>query len=221
MDFDYHILVEYYPVLLQGLLLTVVILLISLGSGFVLGLVACFGSMRKRGIIYRLTRAYVDFFRTTPEMAIIFWFYFCLPPILNVRMSAMTSGTLALSLVAGAFMSEIFRAGVEAIARGQVEAARALGIPVFYRWRRIFFPQAMRRMMPALINYLTELLKLTTLLSAIAVHELAYKAYSLGSQTYRYVELLSAIAVVYFLLITPISLLARYSEKVMLRKRGH
>jgi ABC-type amino acid transport system permease subunit len=141
--------------------------------------------------------------------------------MLNVRMSSMMTGTLALALVAGAFLSEIFRAGIEAIERGQIEAARALGIPIFYRWRRILLPQALRRMMPALINYFTELLKLTTLLSAIAVQELAYKAYSLGAQTYRYVEMLSAVAVIYFLLILPISLLARYSEKVMLRKKGH
>jgi len=221
MEFDYHVLLNNYPVLIEGMWLTLLILLIATGGGAVIGLAMCVLSLRRSGGLYIAARAYVDFFRTTPEMALIFWIYFCLPPILDIRISAMVAGTLALTLVAGAFLGEIFRAGVQAVPRGQLEAADALGIPTSHRWVSVILPQAVRRMLPAFINYLTELLKLTTLLSAIAVYELSYQAYSLGAQTFRYVEFLSAIALIYFLIIFPISTLARYSERRVARRTGH
>lgn len=221
MEFDHHVLVRYYPLLVDGMWVTLSVVATALGIGIVLGLIACIGSLRRFGVVYRVSRAYVNFFRTTPEMALIFWVYFCLPPILDVRMSGITAGTLALSLVAGAFLAEIFRAGVQAIPRGQIEAAEALAIPTYHRWRKIIMPQAVRRMMPAFINYLTELLKTSTLLAAIAVSELAYQAYTLGAQTYRYVEFLSAIAVVFFLIIFPISLYARRAEARLVQRTGN
>ena len=201
--------------------MTLYLLAISLVTGVALGLLACLGSLRRRGIIYIFSRIYVDFFRTTPEMALIFWAYFCLPPIFNIRMSAMSTGIVALSLVAGAFLSEIFRAGVQAVPSGQIEASEALGIPPLHRWLKILLPQATRRMLPAFINYLTELLKLTTLLSAIAVYELSYQAYTLSAQTFRYVEFLTAIAIIYFIIIFPISLAARQLEAHVLRRTGY
>lgn len=221
MDFDTHVLVNNYPLLLRGLWTTLLILAMATAGGMVIGLLACLASLRRRGALYLAARAYVDFFRTTPEMALIFWTYFCLPPILDIQLSAMTAGTLALTLVAGAFLSEIFRAGVQSVPRGQIEVADALAIPAFHRWTSVILPQAIRRMLPAFINYLTELLKLTTLLSAIAVYELSYEAYSLGAQTFRYVEFLSAIAVIYFLTIFPISTLARWAERRIARRTGH
>ena len=201
--------------------MTLYLLAISLVTGVALGLLACLGSLRRRGIIYIFSRIYVDFFRTTPEMALIFWAYFCLPPIFNIRMSAMSTGIVALSLVAGAFLAEIFRAGVQAVPSGQIEASEALGIPPLHRWLKILLPQATRRMLPAFINYLTELLKLTTLLSAIAVYELSYQAYTLSAQTFRYVEFLTAIAIIYFIIIFPISLAARQLEAHVLRRTGY
>jgi His/Glu/Gln/Arg/opine family amino acid ABC transporter permease subunit len=221
MNFDYHVLLNNWPLLIDGMWMTLFIVVVATAGGAAIGLVACIGSLRRRGIVYGVTRAYVDFFRTTPEMALIFWVYFCLPPLLDLRLSAVAGGTLALTLVAGAFLGEIFRAGVQAVPRGQIEAADALGVPALHRWGRIILPQAMRRMMPAFINYLTELLKLTTLLSAIAVYELSYQAYSLGAQTFRYVEFLSAIAVIYFLIIFPISSLARFAERRIARRTGN
>ena len=201
--------------------MTLYLLAISLATGVALGLLACLGSLRRRGIVYIFSRIYVDFFRTTPEMALIFWAYFCLPPIFNIRMSAMSTGIVALSLVAGAFLAEIFRAGVQAVPSGQIEASEALGIPPLHRWLKILLPQATRRMLPAFINYLTELLKLTTLLSAIAVYELSYQAYTLSAQTFRYVEFLTAIAIIYFIIIFPISLAARQLEAHVLRRTGY
>ena len=221
MDFDYHVLANNYPALIDGFWLTLFISSIALCAGIVLGLIACSASLRRAGIIYRASRLYVDFFRATPELVLIFWAYFCLPPILDVRMSGLTVGTLVLSLVAGAFIAEIFRAGIQAIPRGQIEAAEALAIPTYYRWLKIMLPQAVRRMMPALINYATELLKVSTLLAAIGVQEVAFEAYSIGARTFRYMESLSAVAVFFFVVIFPISLYVRRAESRLVRQTGN
>lgn len=212
MDFDYHVLVRYYPMLLDGLVTTLIITVLALAGGAVLGLGLCVASLRRRGVLYRLARGYVDLLRTVPEMVLIFWVYFCLPPLFGLTLSGLTSGTLALGLVAAAYLGEIFRAGVESIPKGELEAARALALPTYPRWRFLILPQAVRRMMPAFVNYFTEILKNSALLSAIGVAELAYQASTLGAQTFRYMEFLSAIAVAFFLVILPLSLYARRAE---------
>ena len=220
MEFDHFVLLRYYPILLEGLLTTVVAIAISLGIGIVLGLLACLGSLLGRGTAHHVARAYVHLFRATPELVLIFWVYFCLPPILDIRLSALASGVLALSVVTGAYLAEIFRAGVLAVPHGQVEAAHSLAIPGYYRWRHVILPQAVRRMMPAFVNYFTELLKHTTLLAGIGVTELTYQAYTLGAQTFRYLEFLTAIAIAYFLVIFPMSLYVRRTEVKLVERTG-
>jgi len=140
---------------------------------------------------------------------------------LSFRISAEASGVLALSLFAAAYLAEIFRAGVLSVPRGQVEASLSLGIPEFYIWCRIIFPPALRNMMPAIVNFLTELIKATSLLSAIGIAEMSYQATILGNKTFAYVEFLSAIAVLYFLIIFPLSLSVRTMEKRRLASAGN
>jgi His/Glu/Gln/Arg/opine family amino acid ABC transporter permease subunit len=212
MEFDYHVLVQYYPFLLRGLLMTVAVTVTAVLAGTVIGLVVCVSRMSGRRLLSRIAIAYTNFFRTTPEMVLIFWVYFCAPPLLDLRLSAFSSGAVTLSIVAGAYLAEIFRAGVQSLPKGQFEAARALAVPVVAQWRFVILPQAVRRMTPAFVTYLTELVKNTTLLSAIGVAELAYEASTLGAQTFRYMEFLTAIAIGFFLVIFPISMVARYAN---------
>lgn len=220
MDFDLNTLERNYPLLLDGLVMTVTISAISLGFGIVLGLIACLGKLSETGWQYRIAVAFIDFFRTIPEVVLIFWVYFVLPLLLDVRLSAEASGVLALSLFSAAFLAEIFRAGVLAVPRGQVEAAEALGIPEFHKWKSVILPQAVRRMMPSFVNFLTELLKASSLLSAIGVAEMVYQASTLGAEKFRYMEFLSAIAVLYFAVIFPLSLYARRAEGRLVRRTG-
>jgi len=220
MQFDYHQLVRYYPDLLQALGVTAWISGISLAIGIAVGLLACLGKLSGEGLGYRFATAFIDFFRTIPEVVLIFWVYSCLPLMLSVRISAEGCGIIALSLFSAAYLAEIFRAGVLAVPRGQVEAAHALAIPALHVWRRVIIPPAIRRMMPAFITFLTELLKASSLLSAIGVAEMAYTASVLGAKTLSYFEFLSAIAVLYFLLIFPLSMAARHSERRLLRRTG-
>lgn len=221
MRFDTHQLALNYHLILSGLEITLVITVLSLGFGVALGLILCLGKLRDRGVIYIVCSGIIDFFRTIPEVVLIFWVYACLPLLLSLRISAETSGVLALSLFAAAYLAEIFRAGVLSVPRGQVEASLSLGIPEFHIWYRIIFPPAIRNMMPAFVNFLTELIKATSLLSAIGIAEMSYQATVLGNKTFAYVEFLSAIAVLYFLIIFPLSLYARITEKRRIARVGN
>jgi len=129
MEFDLHTLLRYQNVIWYGLWMTVFMSVVSLAIGAAIGLAACIGKLTERGLGYHLASGFIDFFRTIPEVVIIFWVYSCLPILMRITISAEACAILALSLFAGAFLAEIFRAGVLAVPPGQVEAANALGIP--------------------------------------------------------------------------------------------
>lgn len=213
MEFQTGVLAKHWPLLLQGLQLTIAAALVALLIGIAGGALLCAMGRSRRPWAARAAAAWIHFFRVTPEMILIFWGYFCLPELLGLQISGFWTGAGTLGLVAAAYLAEIFRAGIQAVARGQWEAARALGLHPAPLWGRVVLPQALRLMIPPFVNYFTELVKNTTLLSAIGVGELALQAYLLGGQTFRYVEFLTAIAVGYFLIIFPTSLLARRLER--------
>lgn len=199
------------PQLTAGLAVTLAILgaggLIAVAGGTLLCSVRI-GRGRGRG----LARVLITFFRTVPEVVLIFWAYYCLPRLFGGRVSGFWAGTVTLGLIGSAYLAEIFRAGVEGVARGQAEAARALGLRPRHVWRFVVGPQALRLSIPPLVNYFSEFLKNTTLLSAIGVADLSLQAFLIGGQTFQYMGYLSAIAVVYFAMIFPISLLSRRLE---------
>lgn len=219
MIFDLLALKQYYPILLEGVVVTLRVTVLSLVFGGLGGLVLCFGKLAGKGVGYAISNAIIDFFRTIPEFVLIFWVYSCLPLLLTLRLSGETSGILALSLYAAAFLAEIFRAGILSVDRGQVEAGLSLGVPTATIWSRIVLPPAFRRMLPAFISFLSELIKATALLSAITVAEITYQANVLGSRTFAFLEFLSAAAVLYFIIIFPLSMAARYAER-QLHRRG-
>ena len=213
MDFRFGVVLSNYPPLLEGVLLTLWAAAVALTIGVALGALGCAVRLSGRPLLDRVVRGYVLFFRTTPEMVLIFWGYFCVPYLFQLKVSGFWTGSIVLGLVAAAYFTEIFRAGVQAVPRGQIEGTLALGLRRYPRWRFVILPQALRLMVPPLVNYFTELLKNTTLLSSIGVAELALQAYLLGGQTYRYVEFLSAIALVYFAIIFPLSMASRRLER--------
>ncbi len=219
MTFDLMVLRQYYPELLAGVGITLRVTLLSLIFGGVGGLVLCFGKLAGRGPGYAISSFVIDFFRTIPEFVLIFWVYSCLPLLLTLRLPGETSGVLALSLYTAAFTAEIFRAGILSVDRGQIEASLSLGIPKPTIWLRVVAPPALRRMLPAFISFLSELVKATALLSAISVAEISYQANVLGSRTFAFLEFLSAAAVLYFCIIFPLSMIARYAER-QLHRRG-
>jgi His/Glu/Gln/Arg/opine family amino acid ABC transporter permease subunit len=213
MELNFDVVWSNLPALLEGVRITVIAFALSLAIGLPLGVLLCGMRLRGRGWLAGIATGYVTLFRTIPEMVLIFWMFYCLPPLLDFRLSGLVSGSLALGLVSGAYLCEIFRGGVQSVGPGQWEAARALALPRTTTWTRIVVPQAARLSIPPFINYMTELLKGTTLLATIGVADLALKAYTLGAQTFRYFEFLTAIAVLYFVIIFPVARFAEHVER--------
>jgi polar amino acid transport system permease protein len=148
--------------------------------------------------------AFVEFFRNTPVLVQILWFYYALPILLPFQISPLTAAALGISLNSAAFSAEIFRGGIESIDRGQAEAARALGMTAAQAMRRIVLPQALRRMLPALTNRGIEIFKMTTLASAVAYVELLQQGKLLSSLNFNPIETYTVIALVFFLCLFPL-----------------
>lgn len=155
---------------------------------------------------------YVQFFRCTPLLIQIVWFFYALPIVLNFNLPAWAAAGLGLTLYMGAFCSEIFRAGVMSIDKGQWQAARALGMTYLQLMRRIILPQAMRRMVPPFVNQSVLQLKNTSLLYVVAVPDIMYVSSQITSTTYRPLEVYTFAALLYFALLYPLTQLARRLE---------
>ena len=212
MELDLGVVLDNLPPLLAGAQVTLLAFAIALGIGAPLAMLVCAGRLSRRAWAARLCSGYVTVFRVIPETVLIFWMFYCLPPLTGFQVPGMLSGSLALALVSAAYLAEIFRAGIQSVGAGQWEAATALALPRWTTWSRVVVPQAARFATPPFINFLTELLKGTTLLATIGVADLALRAYVLGSQTFRYLEFLTAIAVIYFVIIFPLARLAEWME---------
>ena len=173
---------------------------LGMGSGVLVGL----ARHAKARWIYLPATAFVEFFRNTPVLVQIFWFYYALPILMPFQISPLTAAALGISLNSAAFSGEIFRGGIESIDRGQAEAARALGMNQAQAMRRVILPQAVRRMLPALTNRGIEIFKMTTLASAIAYVELLQQGKLLASLNFNPIETYTVIAVVFFLCLFPL-----------------
>lgn len=156
--------------------------------------------------------AYVEFFRCTPLLVQIVWFYYALPIVIDFNLPAWLASGLGLTLYMGAFASEIFRGGIISIDRGQWQAARALGMTEPTLLWRIILPQAARRMVPPFVNQSVLQLKNTSLLYVVAVPDLMYTGYVIVAETYRPLEVYTSVAVMYFLLLYPLTRFAKRLE---------
>ncbi len=185
---------------LGTLRLFAICMVLGMGSGLVVGL----GRHAKSRWVYLPATAFVEFFRNTPVLVQILWFYYALPILSPFEIGPMTAAALGISLNSAAFSAEIFRGGIESIDRGQQEAARALGMTGAQAMRRIVLPQAVRRMLPALTNRGIEIFKMTTLASAVAYVELLQQGKLLASLNFNPIETYTVIAVVFFLFLFPL-----------------
>ena len=175
-------------------------LVLGLGFGVVVGL----GRYARNLWLHWPATAFVEFFRNTPVLVQILWFYYALPILLPFQISPLVAAALGISLNSAAFSAEIFRGGIESIDRGQAEAARALGMTPAQAMRRVILPQALRRMLPALTNRGIEIFKMTTLASAIAYVELLQQGKLLASLNFNPIETYTVIGVVFFLCLFPL-----------------
>ncbi len=190
--------------LLAGALGTLRIFAICLVLGLSLGLLLGLARYSKRKLLYLPASAFVEFFRNTPVLVQILWFYFAMPMLLPFEISPLTAAALGISLNSGAFSGEIFRAGIQSIERGQWEAAHALGMSGAQAMRRIILPQAVKRMLPALTNRCIEIFKMSTLASAVAYVELLQQGKLIASINYNPIETYTVIALIFFAVLYPL-----------------
>jgi polar amino acid transport system permease protein len=158
-------------------------------------------------------RGYIEVFRCTPLLVQLVWVYYALPVLIGVDMSATTACFLTLSLYAGSFYAEVFRGGIEAIDRGQWEAGQAIGMREGRIFRRIVLPQAIQVMVPSFINQTIMQLKNTSLVSTVAVGDLLYQGSVITAASYRPLEVYTTIAVLYFVVLFPLTLVADQIEQ--------
>jgi His/Glu/Gln/Arg/opine family amino acid ABC transporter permease subunit len=200
-------------VLRTGLEYTLLVSALALFFGNVLGLAVALARVSGITPLKQIAYVYTEFFRTTPALVQLIWIFYVLPILIGVSVSPIVSGVIALSLNSGAFLSEIFRSGLESIHRGQRDAAHVLGLSRIQAYRHVILPQALRRVLPAAGNVFISLLKDSSLLSVIAVPEMTYETQSFVTYSFRPLELYTVLAVMYFCITYPVSLLTRSLER--------
>jgi polar amino acid transport system permease protein len=192
---------------------TVATILLGLLVGFVTGLLR----LSRNVLVTAPLVAYVEIFRCTPLLVQIVWFYYALPVLVGIDIPAHVAAVLVLSLYTGAFYAEIIRGGVNSIERGQWDAARAIGMRRRQVMRHVILPQAIKRMVPPFMNQSIIQLKNTSLVSTIAVADLLYQGTIITAATYRPLECYTMVAVVYFLVLFPLTLAAQGVERYLAR----
>ena len=215
MDFDWSVIAGAMPALLQGARLTLLIAAAGLAGGMLVGLL--FGLMRAYGnrLLATIAFVYVEFVRGTPIVVQVMFIYFALPVLLGIRVNAMAAAITAIVVNSGAYIAEVVRGSFLSVPRGLREAGLALGLPT---WRVLAFvvgPVAFRRMTPPLGNQFIVSLKDTSLFIVIGVGELTRQGQEIMASNFRAVEIWSAVAVLYLLMIGTLTLLLRTIEKRM------
>jgi His/Glu/Gln/Arg/opine family amino acid ABC transporter permease subunit len=200
VTFDWSVVWAHASELLQGteltIMLAVVTMVIAVPGGIILALLRLSGSR----VLAAISASFTEFFRNLPLILVIYAAYYMLPLAFDVAFSPIATAFIALSLNVAAYNGETFRAGIASIRRGQSEAALALGMSRFQAMREVILPQAIRRVLPVLASTWVSLFKDTSLVSVIAVGELAYTSMRIRSQTFRVLEMLTAMAAIYWML---------------------
>lgn len=197
--------------LLLGLKITLVISLASLILALLFGLITAVLRQSDSVIARGLAIFYLETSRNTPLLIQIFFIYFVLGPVLGL--DRLPSAIIALSLFEGAYASEIFRSGIESVARGQVEAARSIGLTTFATYRHIIIPQAIRTVLPPLTSQAISLVKDSALVSTIAIYDLTMQAQALVAESYLTFEIWFTVAAIYLVITVFLSLLVGILEK--------
>lgn len=218
-QWDFWFLLRYTPLLWKGVLVTLAYTVGTILLGLVIGLLVGLGRLSRSRLLNIPLVAFIEAFRCTPLLVQIVWFYYALPVLLGVQIPAVVAATLTLSLYTGAFYAEIFRGGIISVERGQWDAAHALGMSRWQRMRLIVLPQAIRRMIPPFVNQSITQLKNTSLVSTIAVPDLLYNGELITGDTYRPLEVYTVIALIYFAMLFPSTLLAQAYERRLAKGR--
>ena len=218
------LITTYYDMLLGALGQTLFLTLLSLVFAMIIGLIFALMNVGKNRFFNLIGTIYVDAVRGVPLIVLAYFIYFGIPQGIKglgftaFRLTALQAGVIALAMNCGAYMAEIIRAGIESVDKGQMEAARSLGLPYGKSMRKVVLPQAIRTMIPSIINQFIITLKDTSILSVIAFPELTNVGKTMAGNTFKVLETWAIIAVMYMVVIVSLSKLAKYLERRI--KRG-
>ncbi len=211
--FNPQVAVQNIGPLLGGLLITVELTLVVIVLSLIFALFVALAGMSRIAPLRWAVKSYIEVIRGTPLLLQLIYVYYVLPSI-GIRLDAFAAGVLALTLNYSAYISEVYRGGILAIARGQHDAAAALGMTHALAMRRIILPQAIRLIIPTLGNYFIGLFKDTALASAVSIQELVFTAQVRAALSYQYFTLYTVVGVMYFAVSFPAARLVGYLERV-------
>ena len=201
--------------MLTGAYYTITLSLTAILISVIVGLLVALPGLSKRKGWRAFNRTYVEVVRAVPILVLILWVYYGLPTLTGITLSVFWAGVLALALSDSAFQAEIFRAGIQSIAKGQYEAAQSISLNYRDTMRYVILPQAIRRILPALGNQLVYMLKMSSLVSVIGMQELTRKANELVVSEYRPLEIYTILVLEYLVLILIVSAGVRWLERRM------
>lgn len=218
MTFNFALLLRFKEALLSGLLTTLELTAICVALGTSLGFLVSLARTSKNRWPRGIATVYVEFFRGTPVLIQLFWIFFCLPLLLGVDLSNLACAVIALTLYMGAITSETFRASLNFVGREQYDACVALGLPYRTQVVNVVLPQAVLRATPTLLSNVVSLFKESALVSAVGMADLMYIGQNISNRTGRPFEILTAVAVIYFVIAFPITRAVTHLERRVLTK---
>ncbi|MFD9631910.1 ectoine/hydroxyectoine ABC transporter permease subunit EhuD [Streptomyces violascens] len=216
MTWDWSAVWDFMPRFGDGVLTTLQILALGSLISFSLGLVWALAFRAPTRFVRWPVNLITEFIRTTPLLVQLFFLFFVLPEW-GVKFSALTTGIIAIGLHYSTYTAQVYRAGIDAVPKGQWEAATALSLPAHRTWFAVILPQAVRRIAPALGNYVISMLKDTPLLAGISVLEMLQQSRLAGASTFQYTEPLTVVGVAFILIAYPASLFVRALERRLVR----
>ncbi|WP_064808000.1 MULTISPECIES: amino acid ABC transporter permease [unclassified Rhizobium] len=218
MTLDFSILLRFENALLLGLWMTIKLTIICVVLGCSLGFLVGLARTSRNIVLRAVAGVYVEFFRGTPVLIQLFWIFFCLPLILGVELSNLASGVITLTLYMGAITSETFRASLKSIGREQLDACVALGLPQRVQVVNVVLPQAVLRAIPTLLSNCVSLFKESALVSAVGMADLMFVGQNISNNTARPVEVLTVVALIYFIIAFPLTRAVSLIEGRILKK---
>ncbi|TKD70040.1 amino acid ABC transporter permease [Pseudalkalibacillus hwajinpoensis] len=217
MNLDFTQFVPNIPYILEGILVTLKFVSVSAILGFVLGTILALFKIGRVKILSWIADAYTSVFRGTPLILQLLLFYHATPQLTGYDISAFEAGVLSFGLNSAAYISEIIRAGIRAVDTGQNEAAAALGIPYRPMMKDIILPQAMKNILPALMNEFITLTKESAIVSVIGVFDIMRRSQIVAAEKFKYFEPLLIAGVIYYLLVMILTLVGKMVERRMSR----
>lgn len=213
MSFDFSLIWNSLPMLLAGAGVTIEITAIAVGLGFIFGLITSVCRLSGVKILQVIAVCYVNIIRGTPMLVQIFLIYFALPMVIGERINPFVAAVAACSINSGAYVSEIFRAGIQSVDKGQMEAGRSLGLSWMQTMRYVIMPQAFKHVIPPLGNEFISMTKETSLVSVIGFEELTRRGQLIIAKTYGSFEIWLTVAAIYLVMTLTIARLVSYLER--------